>query len=194
MTTELKINHVAETAALYRRYPRQEKPQPCFVELRCDTGRLLADYNPEIGNALPTEVWHSRTLRWTIPCLSAEKANALLDSIRMDAQAILDGYTVEWDGSNNVGKFTADAEAAQERIQDRCDKLDDSDALRSWMAEDWLLGDSCGVVAATTDEELETIATRVESEALASGECEVLDGCLAHLTSVRNRLQRECAE
>lgn len=108
----------ALTAPLYHRYPGQHAPQRAFLELRED-GTVRVDWNSEIGNAVPFDVHHRRTLRWTLnqyltgralsDFLSEEKVQALLERIHA-------GHSVIWDGSNNMGKLDADAQRAEEDL------------------------------------------------------------------------------
>jgi len=128
-------------AELLCRYPRQSEPQPCYLSLDCETQRIWCTYDAEIGNAVPTHVWHRRTLRWSIPPLTAEAANDLMERVRPLAAQIVAGYEAVWDGSNHVGRYTADAEAAIEQIERICDgPWDETDVIESWDTEDWLSG------------------------------------------------------
>lgn len=189
----IAINHVSNVTELYCRYTGQTKRQPCFVELDCDEETLTARYNPEIGNAVPANVFHGRTIRWSIPCLSASAANVLLDELRADAEAILAGYSEEWDGNNNVGRLNESATAAEERIQDRCDRLDETDALRVCNACDWFTSDTdtadaFGITADTSDDELDAIVERAQADARNNGEIDLIDGCEKHFARIRDRL------
>ena len=109
---KIEITRLDETnnAALHCQYGGQSQPQDCYLELDLDAGTLRADYNGEIGNAVPFNVWHGRTIRFGIPAgtLPAE-ANRLMDEILDDAQIVLDNYTSDWDGSNHVGRLDAAA-------------------------------------------------------------------------------------
>ena len=91
-----------EGKKLHHQYPGQTSPQPCYVELDCEAENLSADWNGELGNAVPLSVWHGHTRRWAIPALQAQAANSLLDEIAPLAQRVIDGYTSEWDGNNHV--------------------------------------------------------------------------------------------
>lgn len=101
--TTLSILPVRHSADLFNIYPNQSEPQACFIALDLCTGRMSAQTNPEIGNAVPMDVWHGLIRRYHLPGSPvAETANALLEDIASHAQIILDHAEVVWDGSNNV--------------------------------------------------------------------------------------------
>jgi hypothetical protein len=182
---------------LYHRYPRQTEPQDAYVWLNCKTRRLGAEYNPEIGNAVPTSVYHGHVQRWTIPTLKGAAATALLESLAPLAARVCDGYSSEWDGSNHVAEFTADAEAAREEIERLCEDADgERDGVVVWEAADWLGGiggleaqaAELGITAATTDAQLETIETECVAEARGESVDEI-EGLWAHLKRVRDAVR-----
>lgn len=179
-----------EGDALHRQYRGQGAPQPCFVELDCDTDTLSAAYNPEIGNGVPVAVWHNRAVRWPIPALTAESANGLLAEILPEAERVLAGYECVWDGHNHVGRYTEDAREAIEAVQSQSDRDWDGQTIEVWDAGDWYgaVGghDSqrhdLGITAATTDDELAAIETREDGQAHPR----VIEGLAHHLTMLRD--------
>ena len=50
----------AEFAPLYLRYSGQTNPQPAHIEIDPEEKTITAEANPEIGNAVPMNVWHGR--------------------------------------------------------------------------------------------------------------------------------------
>lgn len=197
-TTTIEIVHVSgDGIALYTRFPGQTAPQPCFVELDCDKRTLTAESNPEIGNAVPVHVWHHRILRWTIPCLTDDAVNALLDELADDAGIVCDGYTCEWDGSDHVGRYTDDAEAAMERIREACARdWSEADQVRVWTADEWYQSEgfeaqiaSLGITAETTDEQIAEIAEREEEAASAEGH--TVEGIEKHMEWLRDKCRAE---
>jgi hypothetical protein len=50
------------------------------------------------------------------------------------------GHSVEWDGSNHVGRLDDDASAARDEIERILDGLDDDDRAQVWDADDWVFG------------------------------------------------------
>lgn len=195
--TTIHVAHISPVDALHHRYPGQSERQDCYIELDCQDGELTADYNAEIGNAVPMAVHHGHVRRYTIPCLRADAANDLLDEIAPFAQRIVDGYSSRWDGSNHIADLTEDAVDAEESIRDLIVALEDVDAetVNVWQAGDWFatLGGSdrqraeLRITAATTDEELAAMAKQEEKDAAAtSDEVDAIEGMLAHLTMLRD--------
>lgn len=104
----------AKRFPVYAQYPGQHSPQPAYVELDIRDGSLIADYSGEIGNAVPSAVWHSLVLRFKLaPETTAGQIEKIISDKKGLFQSILDGSESHWDGRNWVGKFT---EEAQESI------------------------------------------------------------------------------
>lgn len=164
----ITVERVARPTSLYVQYEHQTSNQPCYVELDCKHAALSADYNGEIGTAVPMSVWHGHTLRWSIPALVARRANELLHEIAPLAQRVIDGYSSEWDGNNHVAHYTEDAEAAQSEIDALCENLHvaEGDVVEAWDAEDWLYGGDVHdkITHSTTDEEIDALVDEIESE------------------------------
>lgn len=184
---------------LHHQYPGQTAPQDCYVQLVCETGELSASYNGEIGNAVPVGVWHRRVRRWTIPALTESAANALLEEIAPLAERVVAGYSEVWDGSNHVGEFDADADAAVEAIARLCDRdWSEGEVIAVWNAADYLgnIGSvqaqarALKVTTTTTDDELDTIAEETEAEAAPA----VVNGVRKHLERLRDELRGSDAQ
>lgn len=126
---------------LYNKYPGQHQPQDTYLELDPADETLRADWNGEIGNAVPFTVWHGTIRRYTLssPYLKADAINALMDEIAPFAQRVCDGYREEWDGSNHVGCLTADAHEAEEEIYCALDDPydEDIDCIKVWDTGDY---------------------------------------------------------
>jgi len=198
MDTEpsVTIKPVTGKRALFCHYKGQFSPQDCFVELDCEERTLSASYNGEIGNSIPFRVYHRRCIRWTIPCLTADAANALLEELADEAAIVCDGYESVWDGHNHIGKLDDDARAASETIQATCEGGSWSDheiISPPWHAGDWYepvnVEQELGITVETTNEQLAELAEREESAANAEGH--EVEGIFEHLTSVRDRLAEE---
>ncbi len=54
-------------APLYHHYPGQATHQPAYIELNPAERSLWADYNAEVGTAIPSAVWHRLIYRLPIP-------------------------------------------------------------------------------------------------------------------------------
>lgn len=120
-TTPITINLVGRSAhPVHRQYARQDEPQPAYISLDCRNGSVEADYNGEIGNAVPLEVHHGHVLRFDIsPYASSGNINAALRQYRPQFQRIVNGYSEQWDGSNHIARYSPDAEAAIAELMDR---------------------------------------------------------------------------
>lgn len=199
---------------LYHHYPRQMEPQPAYLEMDED-GEISADWNGEIGNAVPASVWHNRTLRWDVaPAARDGVVDGWLDGTDEHLAALLArvhaGHTVEWDGNNHVGRLTDDACEASQDAQDYLTALRDHGDIEAavyrvseWMgpstrhvddAEIVIDGDpTCDIItAATTDEELEAIADGIEAAAGCDG-IFLADDVMDWLREERDQLESEAA-
>lgn len=177
--------------ALHKQYPRQHGAQPVHMILDCrGEGRLGAEPDTEIGSGVPAPVYYGHVLRWRIPALKGDAANALLATIAPLAERVIYGYTKRWDGNNHVGQFTEDARAAEEQIRDLCDHAGSAaEQIQVFTAGDYFgaLGSllvqarELGITANTTDEQLAAIG---EAE-LARPDVDVIDGLAEHLGTIR---------
>lgn len=183
--------------ALYRHYQGETQGQPCHIALDLEDGQMWADYNPEIGSGIPTSVYHGRTRRWGIPCLTATAANQLMEDLKPLAERVLAGSEIEWDGNNNVGILNEDASAAEQEIYARLEDLSeyDYDRIHEYDAGDWFAdaGEDApeGLTAATTDRELAEMAAELEHEAktLYDNGYTVLVGAEEYLTTKREEMR-----
>ncbi len=117
-------------------YPRQDHPQPCYLELNLRTGHLSADYSGEIGNAVPIEVWNGLVRRYPVQPLRNDTVNALMHEIVPLAQQVLAGADIRWNGNDHVGVLD-DAATKAERAIGRLTETYEGDIY--WVfAVDWL--------------------------------------------------------
>jgi hypothetical protein len=157
-----------DPGALYMHYADQYRRQPCYVELSCSSGRLEAGYSASIGSGLPSDAYHGHSLRWSLPLITSDAANRLLERIAPLAQQILDGYTSEWDGSNMRGSYDETASAAEDAIADIINGLPADDMLRVCRADEWLeyaTPADLGITAETTADDIRKIAKRICEDA-----------------------------
>jgi len=188
---------IKKTSYLYKKYETQSIPQPCFVQLSCDHETLTADWNPEIGNAIPMDVYHKRTLQWTIPILKEAAADHLLTELKPYAEIIIAGYANEYNGSNHVGTYTDIANEAIGEITHLCAEAHEyeDDLVRDMHAYDYL--DDCdlpeylaGITKNTTDIELENMGDLVRADAKMDGVDE-LENLGNYLEDIRDRAREE---
>lgn len=191
MIRQLTVNYPATESSLYRRLPGQLRPQPCIVELDCQSGTLTARYDECGPGEWTSAQWLGFTMHWLIPCLTAKAATELLDEVAPLASRVVNGWRREWDGSQHVGRLSPDAESASETIDALIDTWDwtEEDQVQVYDAADWLCphGDAAArqelnITGATTDGELWDMMIQVEAEAAPI----VLDGTLRALKELRD--------
>ncbi|MFE1358873.1 helix-turn-helix domain-containing protein [Streptomyces harbinensis] len=166
--TEVTIRPCGTDTELHRHYSREHKAQPTYIELDLEDGVMLADYDSEVGGGSPEAVHHGRVRRYRIPVLTAAAANSLMEELKPLAQRVLDGATIEWDGSNKVGRLNDDAAQAEAEISDRLDiegeDWDESETVAEWDIDGATNGnerEEYGITATTSDERLEEIAATI---------------------------------
>lgn len=164
----MTIEITRPTDHLYHQYPAQSNPQPVFLELRPedDPPRLRADWDGEIGNAVPMSVYHGRVIRFGLPSpyYSGGVLCRMLDEIASLCETICAGYSSEWDGNNHVGRLTDEAQDAREAVEQYLERQEPD--LQVYDAADWYqtLGSGnnvrvhLGITGQTTDDELATIS------------------------------------
>ena len=178
------INKVKSVTELHKQYSGQSNPQPIFIELDCKSGTLRADYNGEIGNAIPFSVYHGHDQRFYIPLMTSNAINSLMAEIQQLADNLVSGYASVWDGNNHVAQFTDDAKQALKEIEAICEKTESD--IEVWNADEWLNGvlthlnneyclDGFGkITAETTDEELSEMAENIKQDAFENCDGPVL--------------------
>ena len=173
-----------------------EREQDCMIELDLETGQLDASYNTEIGNAVPSRVWHGVVRRYPLPCLSSQGANRAMEAIRILAQRVLDGSDVVWDGSNWVGIINDDADTAEWAIQKELqpENFSDSDFVAVWEASEFFgwhgenLPDSVTFSGEETEKELMDLCDILRKEFTideSTGSPMVITGLYNYLDSIR---------
>ena len=183
---------------LHRQYAGQNRPQDVYVTLDCANGRLTAECSSEIGSGIPVAVCHGHVQRWSIPALTADAANSLIEEIAPFAERMVAGYERVWDGNNHVAAFSDDADEADDAIISLCDRAradaDEHSTVQVWDASDWFAGignaaAQCAalkITAETTDDELRAIETVAEKEAGDMG-VDVLNGVRRHMEWLREK-------
>jgi len=190
--SEITIHKCDAMDELHTHYERQTQQQGCYLWLDCDEDEMGCDANPEIGNAVPTRVWHGRVRRYSIPCLTATAANRLMDEARPLAERIVAGYECEWDGNNHVGRLNDDALAAEGEMEHLCDDYgDEDDRVVEWEACDWLNGETMNITANTTDDELDKIQEDIKSSAPGNVVILNLD---TQLRTIRDEMRDEAGD
>lgn len=198
------IKPLTEPAELFHQYPGKFSPQPCYLTLNLTDGELTADWDAEVGEGRPMSVVHRRTLRWWIPCLTADAANRLMTEAEPFARRILAGASIDYDGNSWVGSLNADADAAEDELtalREHDYAGDEADTVQTVTAADWYAegedpAAALSITADTTDAELDDIITRerADIEGSAAPGVLVVEGLDEYLTGVRDEQRQEVRE
>lgn len=204
----LDIRDVTEPAGLFRHYSQQSEPQGAYIELGLADGILLADWDSEIGNAVPFSVYHGIDRRYRIPILTAEAANRTLREIAPLCKRILADSSIEWDGNNNVAVLGDDARAAEDEIEallgcnsdpSNARQWDDADLVAIWDIDGATNGyeaDEYDITADTTDERLDEIEQEILADLAAcnGSTVAVCHGLDDYLRGLRDELRQAANE
>lgn len=160
-----------EIAPLHHQYPGQCSVQPASLELD-ENGVVSAGWDGEIGGGISMYAWSGRTICWSLP--DSLTGEAVADFVaREDVAALLarihDGHSVEWDGSNNVGRLTEGAAEAQQDLEQLIQSNPFSESDFAWVmtAREWAFTEqNIAEVWPDPSETLETVAGRVESDTI----------------------------
>lgn len=103
---------------LYQRFEGQYRPQDAYLEVDAEGGTMWADYNSDIGNAVPCDVYENRAFRFPLhPEMTRDEVVELLDEALPYARRVEDGY----EGSSyDGGHYTKDACAALDEVERLC--------------------------------------------------------------------------
>ena len=190
-----------EPTELHHQYPHEHGPQPCYVEVDLENRHVAADWNPEIGNAIPARVFHGFARRYPIPALTSTATNELLAKIRPLAERMV----ADWDerpdryGNNMKAVLGDDAQAAEEEVEALCGHpadwggghWDASDMVTVWDIDSATTGDEAeeyGITPATTDERLEEIEEEIRQllADVSDSDEVVLEGIDEYLAGLRD--------
>lgn len=115
---------------LLHTYPSQARPQHAFVSIDLLHNFITADWNPEIGTAIPSSVYRGRVRRYGIPSdITTREIRALLNRLSPIADRVVAGAEEEWDGQNMRWYLNDEARAAEQEIIDICEDLTMSNVL-----------------------------------------------------------------
>ena len=111
--TQIKIT--ACRGRLIHQYSGQINPQRRYIEIDRNGG-LHIDWNAEVGNAVPADVYHGIRLRITGEWRSKKSARDFIARHKENFQRVIDGMGERWNGSNHVGTLTDDARDALDQL------------------------------------------------------------------------------
>lgn len=183
--TTVTIEKIAadDPTALLDWYDGCNKPQPVELCLDLESGELYFRVDSGVGGPgeRGTPARHAVGLvqTWEAAPFTPKAANELTEQVRELAQIILDHSTVEWDGSNRVGRLDDQAQEAYDTITGLIIEAreDDDSMINACEAGDYysdsdvrrMILEDHGITADTTDEELEAAAAKIDAEALDNG-------------------------
>ncbi len=145
----VSIEHLRGThPRLYCMYPRQQRPQPAYIELDTRTGRMRADYDGEIGNAVPMDVRNGTVRRYYTGTMSNDDANDLMDVLAPEAQRVLDGVA---NAAETIDHLCATWDAEPVHWQWATDRFAGDDEVEAQVRESLRAGWSAYEVACWID-------------------------------------------
>ncbi|MGW3491512.1 hypothetical protein [Streptomyces sp. NPDC001054] len=195
--TDLDMRLCTSPTELFHQYAGQSEAQPAYIELGLKDGILLADYEGEIGRAVPFSVFHGFDVRWSVPVLTGAAANRVLEQVAPLARRMLADWEEVWNGNNMVARLGEDARAAHEEIRDVLDSASE-DVVEEWDVDAAVNGDEIsefGITAQTTDERLREIEKKILADladcSVAKDPVVVCAGLDAYLEELRERAREE---
>jgi hypothetical protein len=200
-TPTVRINLCSDDEELYRHYDGQSEAQGCYIELDLRGESLHATYNAEVGNAVPFSVYHGFERRYSIPVLTGDAANELMEQIAPLADRILADWDEHWDGNNMKARLGEDAQAAEEEIESLLPYSEPGhespDVVGEWTMDAIQCTDAeLGVRPDSTDAELGELEEEILKDLAECGESKVavLPGLTNYLREARDRMAEEAAE
>jgi hypothetical protein len=176
-----------------------------YVELLDDRALIKATMEHSAHNGTPMDVWHGLRHVWSnrlsqgsLVVADVDGIHALAERLRPYLARVAAGHSVEWDGSNHVGRLTDDAREASETIADiLCgagwEWTDGS--VTVWHAGEWLSGASLGdfgLATDSTDGDIEAAAKVAEARACADS-ARLFGDVAAALREMRDEAREEAS-
>lgn len=203
----VRIVECTEPAELFRQYANENEPQGVYIELDTQAGTLCADWDGEIGGAIPFSVYHGLARRYSIPLLTASAANRVMQEIAPFAERIVAGTTAEWDGNNTVAVLDEDAQAAEKELEAHLGTpeyaydepnwgFDESDLVAVWDIDGATNGcevDDYEITGDTIDARLDEIEAEILGDlaGISDSHVVVCSGLDSYLRQLRNDLANE---
>jgi len=194
MTKSIEARKVEGEFALYGQFDGQTKRQDCYIWLDCESATMGAAYNGEIGNAVPSDIYHGLVRRYYLPYpIYASAANNLMAMIMPLAERVCAGFEAVWDGSNRIGTLSDDALQAESEIEHLiAQSLDEeSDAIKVWDAADWLdstdpltVAEELGITADMSEDDVLALEDKALELYLNPGTCDIITNMGGYLKHV----------
>lgn len=146
----------------YHRDTGQETWTELWIDLETGKYGISQEYD---DNSTPIEVWHGRQISYKVQDRpDQEAAHAYLTGDAVDLiQTILDGASIDWDGSNMVGGLNPTAQAALEDLCEAVDCLPGSD-WTLWRMDDYLAPANIVIDENTTNAEILALVADIQAD------------------------------
>lgn len=197
----IKIIPLTTHDELFCKYSSQQQQQDCYMELDLQDETVQLSYNGEIGNSIPSSVYHNRTLRFSVECLTMDKGNALLVEALPICQRISAGYEIEWTGNNHKGRTTTyDARNAIDELHKLCAGYAGNSPENILVAQDvgeWFVdgGDIalkwCNLNVDSSDADVKAAAENEVNDAMSAGAVMASSEVVNYLTEAREEAREE---
>jgi hypothetical protein len=197
MTLQI-IGQYDDVTPLYCKYSGQSKPQSAYVEIDGENQKIWADYNAEIGNAIPVRVHNGINRRVDAPIyLTGESVVKYLFDVKSILEPALEGFRIEWDGNNHIGiypNWTVKIDRTLEALYtewatDEFSNLNVADDPGEYY---YYVRNELGVTADKTDAELDEIIRIEENDALSARW--VVKGLREYIYNLRETAQESAKE
>ena len=102
-------------------YLGQAYLQGAYIQLRMsdETPNLCATFNGEIGNAVPSDVYHGYTLRFDFPSeASLKDVRSAIKKVAPMCAELAKGFDTDWDGNNMVGVYDSNLRDKVQNVLD----------------------------------------------------------------------------
>lgn len=195
MTTEIEIRRV-QGEELYQRDINGHTRAFVYLDLR--RGRLSAYADVNGMNTWPAAVHEGHAIRWSIPPLTEQAANALLEGLAPQCVAIVDGYDTDHNGRGTLDEEAREAEMAissglDMRLWDSSDVIPDPMPAWEWLrpiGRSDAIAIEMGITYATSDADIEDRAeTEVEHARREGYRIDVAD-MVRELRDIRDELEQ----
>lgn len=170
--------------------------EPTGITLSVDIQREFVGVGEEMDQgAVDADVWHQRTLIYSLdqcneydsrPC--TPNADALDEYLHSDAaqallRSVIDGYEIDWNGSNHVGRHTPGSESAINELLAAIGQLPHT-TYDLYCTSGYLAPVIHEVTAETTDDELNDLAAGWEPTDNEILDMEIIDYITEHRDSL----------
>ena len=167
----IQITKANQPAELF--FEMESGAAPTYLEVDLTSREISAGY--QVGSGTPGRVWHGFIRRYSIPLLTADAVNRLMEKIAPLAEQMCDDWSEEIGrGGRAEAVLGADGRAAEDELVATLpgdEDVDPADKIDVWDAANLFVGNEAeeyGITADTSDEELKKIAIQMLDEVRSS--------------------------